>query len=93
MFAFDDTPLARASVKSGATKEDILKVEKPQKITNIGNGKGTCFDYTMHGKGKTSPYHVAFTTEDRVMNYGWSTCADGEARGWFKSNEPMKQIY
>lgn len=93
MFALSDTPLARASVQPGATKQDILNVEKPEKFTKITNGQGTCFDYTMRAKGIISPYHVAFTTGDRVMSYGWFTCANGEARGLFKSNEAMKQIY
>lgn len=93
MLALSDTPLARASVQSGATSQDILNVEKPEKITKITNGQGACFDYTMQAKGRTSPYHVAFNSNDRVMSYGWFTCANAEAKGLFKSNEAMKQIY
>lgn len=93
MFAFSDTPLAQATVKTGATIQDILKVEPPEKKSQITNGRGTCFDYTMQGKGRVSPYYIAFTTEGRVMNYGWTTCAAADARGSLKSNEAMKQRF
>ncbi|MGG5292121.1 hypothetical protein [Pseudomonas shirazensis] len=92
MFAFSDTPLAQATVEAGATREDILKVEQPENSTRLASG-GLCFDYAMRGKGRVSPYYVAFTTNGHVMNYGWTTCAAAAARGNLSSNEALKQRF
>ena len=75
--------------KTGVTREDILKVAQPENRTRLASG-GLCFDYTMRGKGRVSPYYVAFTTNDHVMNYGWTTCAAADARGNLSSNEALK---
>ena len=93
MFAFSDAPLAQATVKAGATRQDILKLAQPDNTSQIVNGQGTCFDYTMRGNGKVSPYYVAFTTDDKVMSYGWMTCAASDARGNLNVNEAMKQRF
>ena len=89
---FSDHPIAaKAAQGSRATKQDILAIQQPKRITPIRNGSAQCFDYELENQGKKKDLYVGFTDAGRVNAYGFITCADAIKAGYLNSNEPMRE--
>lgn len=94
LMSFSDHPVAaKAAQGSRATKQDILALEQPKRITPIRNGTSQCFDYEMENKGKKKDLYVGFTDTGKVNAYGFISCAEAIKAGYLNSNEEMRQIY
>lgn len=94
LMSFSDHPVAaKAAEGSRATKQDILAIEQPRRITPIRNGSSQCFDYEMQDKGKKQDLYVGFTDTGAVNAYGFITCAEAIKAGYLESNQPSRQIY
>ncbi|MFT0473949.1 lipoprotein [Pseudomonas antarctica] len=91
---FSDHPVAaKAAEGSRATKQDILAIQQPKRITPVRNGSSQCFDYELENKGKKKDLYVSFTDTGTVNAYGYITCAEAIKGGYLNSNEPSRQIY
>ncbi|MFL1504442.1 hypothetical protein ACI77J_23235 [Pseudomonas sp. O64] len=90
---FSDHPVAAKAAERGATKQDILAIEQPKRITPVRNGSSQCFDYALESKGKKKDLYVGFTDMGGVNAYGFITCGEAIKAGYLNSNEPARQIY
>ncbi|WP_448654036.1 hypothetical protein ACSHWC_14300 [Pseudomonas fluorescens] len=90
---FSDQPVAAKAAERGATKQDMLALQQPKRITPVRNGSSQCFDYELENQGKKKDLYVGFTDTGAVNAYGFITCADAIKAGYLNSNEPARQIY
>lgn len=91
---FGDHPImVKASQGSTATKQEILAIQQPKRITPIRNGSSQCFDYELESKGKKKDAYVGFTDTGAVNANGFITCAEAIKAGYLNSNERSRQIY
>jgi osmotically inducible lipoprotein OsmE len=91
LMAFIDDPLVNASERGG-TRQDILAIEQPKRITSIRGGTAECFDYRLKKSAQKTDFFVAFTSTGKVNANGFTTCAQALAAGRLNSNElPRKK--
>lgn len=91
---FSNHPLAaKAAEGSRATKQDLLAIQQPKRITPVRNGTSQCFDYELENNGKKKDLYVGFTDKDRVNAYGFITCAEAIKGGYLDSNASVEQKY
>ena len=76
-----------------STQQDILKIQKPTKITSIRGGTAQCFDYALERDGKRADYFVSFTSSGWVNAWGYATCSTALAEGSLASNERVSRKY
>lgn len=92
MLALQGLPVADASVRAGATRQQIEALEEPIKKTSLPSG-GVCYDYVLRKGGRTSPYYIAFNRADRVKSIGFKTCDTARRDRQLESDEPLKQLF
>lgn len=91
--AFGSHPVVTKSFQAGATKADLLAIQKPQQVTPTRRGSSQCFDYTLEKDGKSQPFYVGFTDSGLVNANGFISCGEAMKEGFLNSNELPKQIY
>ena len=91
LMSFNDHPVAAKAAEAGATKQDILAIQQPNRITPVRNNSAQCFDYVLEKEGKRQNLYVGFTDADKVNAYGFITCAEAIKAGSLNSNELMRQ--
>ncbi len=84
---FSDHPLVTKAEQRGATKQDLLAIQQPARITPIRNGSSQCFDYELQNKGQRQDMYAAFTDTGLVNSYGFNTCANAIKEGYVNSNK------
>ena len=87
LLAFADHPIVNKAEEKGATKQDLLAIQQPSRITPIRNGSSQCFDYDLQNKGKRQEMYVAFTDTGLVNSYGFNTCSNAIKAGYVNSNK------
>lgn len=90
---FGNHPIAVKASEGTSTKQDILAIQQPKRITPVRNGSSQCFDYELHSQGKTKNLYVGFTDKGFVNASGFITCAEAIKAGYLNSNEPARQLY
>ena len=83
---FANHPVVTKAEQRGATKQDLLAIQQPARITPIRNGSSQCFDYDLQSNGKRQPMYAAFTDTGLVNAYGFNTCANAIKAGWVSTN-------
>lgn len=83
---FGSNPIVKKAQEPGATKQDLLAIQQPGRITPIRNGSSQCFDYELNNNGKRQDLYVGFTDKGVVNAYGFTTCADAIKSGYVNSN-------
>lgn len=93
LMSFSDHPVAAKAAERGASKQDILAIQQPKRITAVRNGSSQCFDYELVKDGKKKDMYVGFTDKGAVNAYGFITCDMAISAGYLNSNELARQIY
>lgn len=91
---FGEHPLVvKAAQGGGVTKQDMLAMQQPKRITPVRNGTAQCFDYELESNGKKQDLYVGFTDKNIVSVYGYATCAEAIKEGYLNSNTTIDQVY
>lgn len=89
LIAFSPDPVVTASSKAGATKQSVLAAGvKPTREQPTKNIKGTCLDFSLDKNGRSADYYVAVNSEERVVAFGFATCAEAESRNIIDNSKP-----
>ncbi|MFL1492775.1 hypothetical protein [Pseudomonas antarctica] len=87
LMAFSANPIYIKAYEAGATKDDLLAIQQPHRVTPIHGAASTCFDYTLRSKGKKRTLYVASTVTEKVSAYGFSTCASAFSERYLSASE------
>ncbi|KAF2409671.1 hypothetical protein ACMSI6_08390 [Pseudomonas antarctica] len=88
---FGAHPVVDRSTSMDSTKQDMLSIQAPTKITSIRGGTSQCFDYALERDGKKADYFVSFTSDGWANAWGYSTCSKVLADGSLASNARVKR--
>ncbi|TSD68649.1 MULTISPECIES: hypothetical protein [unclassified Pseudomonas] len=90
---FGNHPVVDRTSSMDTTKQDMLNIQAPTKITSIRGGTSQCFDYALERDGKKADYFVSFTSQGWANAWGYSTCSKVVEAGSLTSNERIKRQY
>ena len=86
-----DPLVEKAGRGERTSKQDILAIQQPKRITPIRSGSSQCFDFELENQGKKKDFYVGFTEAGRVNAYGFIDCAEAIKAGYLSTNEPMRE--
>ena len=87
---FNSHPIVARAQKGGATKQDMLAIQQPNRVTPAANGRSECLDYKLENNGKKKDFYVGVNGTGRVGAFGFITCDKAIKAGYLDAKAPAQ---